>query len=139
MDTHLCSSAIELSLHLGISTSNALMHRPLPRCMYTHIRLYASIVRACARLCVDVCVHGGALHACKLRRSVDILAKSVIWRCKDVNISLRMFGSPMLTPHRCIRAHVCGHELLRACVCVRVVRVCASLATHVFDIEIYVL
>ena len=109
--------------------------------MYTHIRLYASIVhaRGRARACVDVCVYGGALHACKLRRSVDILAKSVIWRCKDVDIPLRMFGSPMLTLHRCIRAHVCGHELLRACVCVRVVRVSTSLATHVSDIEIYVL
>ena len=135
----MCSSALELSLHLGISMSNAHMHRPFPRCMYTFIRLYASIVRARACVCVCVCVHGGALHACKLRRSVDILAKSVIWRCKDVIVSLRMFGSPMLTLHRCIRAHVCGHELLRACVCVRVVRVCASLATHVFDIEIYVL
>jgi hypothetical protein len=35
MDTHMCSSAIELSLHLGFSMPNALMHRPFPRRMYT--------------------------------------------------------------------------------------------------------
>ncbi len=54
MDTHVCSSAIELPLHLGCSISNAHMHRPFPRCMYTYIRIYASIVCACVRACVCV-------------------------------------------------------------------------------------
>ncbi len=35
LDTHLCSSAIELPLHQRLSMSNAHMHRPFPRCMYT--------------------------------------------------------------------------------------------------------
>ncbi len=35
MDTHLCSSAIELPLHPSLSMSNAHTHRPFPRCMYT--------------------------------------------------------------------------------------------------------
>jgi hypothetical protein len=72
METHLCSSAIELPLHLGLSMSNAHMHRPFPRRMYTCSRLYASIARARACACVLVCVCGGVLHACKLRESIDI-------------------------------------------------------------------
>ncbi len=95
LDTHLCSSAIELPLYPSLSMSNAHTHRPFPRCMYTCIRMHASIVRAnvcvhvyvcvcvcvCVRACVCVCVcvcvrvYGGALHACKLRRSVNILAR----------------------------------------------------------------
>jgi len=57
-DTHLCSSAIELPLHLGLPMSNARTHRPFPRCMYTCIRIYASIVRAraCVRARVRACV-----------------------------------------------------------------------------------
>jgi hypothetical protein len=72
MDTHMCSIAIELLLHQGLSMSNAHTHRPCARCTYTQIRLYASIARACAYLSVcarvAVCVYGGALHACKLRK-----------------------------------------------------------------------
>ncbi len=35
MDTHVRSSAIELPLHPRLSMSNAHMHRPFPRCIYT--------------------------------------------------------------------------------------------------------
>jgi hypothetical protein len=53
MDTHLCSSAIERSLHLGLSVSNALTHRPFSRCMYTYIRLLRLYrARARARVCL---------------------------------------------------------------------------------------
>jgi hypothetical protein len=66
-DTHLCSSAIELPLHLGLPISNARTHRPFPRCMYTCIHIYASIVRAraraCARACVCVCVAARCMRA----------------------------------------------------------------------------
>ena len=62
-DTHMCSSAIELSLHLGISMSNAHMHRPFPRCMYTHIRLYASIVRARVLAWMCVCMAARCMRA----------------------------------------------------------------------------
>jgi hypothetical protein len=101
LDTHLCSSAIEFPLHLGLSMSNAHTHRPFPRCMYMYpfARLYRAHARVCAwvwcvyggvlidpyrRLhrarvgvvcvCVRarVCVYGVALHACKLRVSIDI-------------------------------------------------------------------
>jgi hypothetical protein len=57
MDTHLCSSAIERSLHPGFSMFDTHTHRPFPRCMYTCIRLYASMVRAraCVRALLRVC------------------------------------------------------------------------------------
>jgi hypothetical protein len=72
MESHLRSSAIELPLHLGLSMSNAHMHRPFPRRMYPCSRIYASIARARVCACVLVCVCGGVLHACKLRESIDI-------------------------------------------------------------------
>jgi hypothetical protein len=58
---HMCSSAIERSLHPRLSMSNAHTHRPFPRCMYTCIRMHASIVRA--RACVRGCV-AVSLRAC---------------------------------------------------------------------------
>ncbi len=102
---HLCVSigiriatCARARVHPRFSMSNAHMHRPLPCCMYTYIRIGArlfkvvcthrsvstplSCARACVRVrvcvCVCVCVYCGALHACKLRESVNILSKTVI-------------------------------------------------------------
>jgi hypothetical protein len=84
LDTHLCSSAIELPLHPRLSMSNAHTHRPFPRCRYTHNRMHASIVCArasvCAWVCACVSVYGGALHACKLREAIDISGE-VLYGC----------------------------------------------------------
>ncbi len=133
MDAHMRSSAIELPLHLGLSLSNAHTHRPFPRCMYPEIRIYALIggARVDARVCVCVCVCGGALHACKLPKSVNILAR-VLYSCVTMSISLCVCSDrPCSHPTRARAGTSC---CARVFVCV-LFGVCTSLATHVSDMH----
>jgi hypothetical protein len=116
MYSHLCSSAVELSLHPGVSMSNAHTHRHFQCCMYTYIFIYASIVRARACVCVWLCVYGGALHVCKLRRSVKIPARVLYScvHCHAVQMSISLYvcaDRPCSHPPLHTRARVRGHEL----------------------------
>jgi hypothetical protein len=115
MYSHLCPSAIELALHSGLPMSNALTHRPFPRCMYTHIRLLR-LHHARVRVCVGECVYGGALHVCKLRRSVKIPARVLYScvHCHAVQMSISLYvcaDRPCSHPPLHTRARVRGHEL----------------------------
>jgi hypothetical protein len=79
--------------------------------MYTDIRLYASIVRArarvclrvralvraCARVCVCACVAARCTRAHYESLSI-FLVKSGIWLCNEGHIVARMCGSAVLTP-----------------------------------------
>jgi hypothetical protein len=143
LDTHLCSSAIELPLHLSLLMSNAHMHRPFPRCMYMYP--FARLHRAHGRVCAWVwCVYGGVLHACKLRVSIDIQtfyqastfnANIGAWNTARVTDSYSVCAAsgPARTAADCARpvAGACVRACGRVLVCVRArASVCACARPH---------
>jgi hypothetical protein len=94
-------------------------------CTHRSVSTPPSCARArvcvCAWVWVCVCFYGGALHACKLRGSIDIPGESVTWLRKDVNISLRMCGSAVPSPAAAYARARAGPSCC-ARVCVGVVR-----------------
>ena len=83
---------------------------------------------ACACVCVDVClcVCGGALHACKLRKSGNILAR-VLYGCVKMSISLYVCADrPCSHPPLHTYARVWARAAGRACGCCP----CVHLARH---------
>ena len=137
MDTHLCSSAIELPLHLGLSMSNAHMQRPFPRRVHTYPYLRLNPVlraRVCAWMCVCVCVAARCTR-CKLRKSGNILAR-VLYGCVKMLISLYVCADrPCSHPPLHTYARVWARAAGRACGCCP----CVHIARHpcVRYIEIY--
>jgi surface protein len=91
LDTHMCSSALELPLLPSLSMSNAHMQRPFPRCMYTRNRMRASIVRVCvcvrarARVCVCVCA---CVCVCLWRRAACVQTTKICQHSCEIVIAV---------------------------------------------------